>query len=128
MAESPNVIANRERASVTLHFTANTGPIVIVGDTSVSNIAEDDETVNGAYISQIICGSPSGNGAYWKILRGANTVAVVDSTAFIDFAGAGMSLNLYPLADLSVQLIGSDDGFLMVELQKVNAESQYLAG
>jgi len=128
MAESPNVIANRERASAVLHFTANVANIVVVGNTSISNIAEDDETVNGAFISQVICGSPSGNGAYWVIKRGANTVAVVDSTAAIDFAGAGMALNLYPTANLSVELVGSTDGFLMVELQKINAESQYLAG
>lgn len=128
MAESPNIISNRERASAVLHFTANTGPIVVVGNTSVSNIAEDDETVNGAAITQIVCGSPSGNGSYWKILRGANTVAVLDSTCTIDFAGAGMSLNIYPTATLSVQLVGATDGFLMIELQKLNAESQYLAG
>lgn len=127
MAESPNVIINRERASCVLHFTANTSDIVITGNTSVSNIAKDDETVNGAYISQIICGSPSGDGAYWVVKRGANTVAVVDSTASIDFAGTGMPITRWPTANLSVTLVGSTDGFLMIELQKINAEPQYLA-
>lgn len=127
MAASPNIIINRERASCVLHFTATTGPIVIVGDTSTSNIAKDDETVVGAHISQIITGSPSGAGAYWKITRGANTVAVVDSTATLDLAGSGMPINLYPTATLSVELIGATDGFLMIELQKTGSEYQYLA-
>lgn len=128
MAESPNVILNRERASTVLHFTANTGPIVISGNTSVSNIAEDNETVNGAFISQAIFGSPSGSGAHWIVKRGANTVLVLDSTAQLDFAGTGLAVNLYPTADLSVELVGSTSGFLMLELQKINAEPEYLAG
>lgn len=126
MAQSPNVIANRERTSAILHFTANTADIVIVGNNSVSNVAKNNEVVNGAQISQIICGSPSGNGAYWKVLRGANTVAVIDSTAMLDFAGVGMPINLYPQANLSVQLIGAADGFLMIEIQKIGSEFKYL--
>lgn len=122
------ITSNRERSSAVLHFTANTADIVMVGNSSVSAIAKDNETVNGVYISQVICGSPSGNGAYWTIKRGANTVAVVDSTAAIDFAGAGMAISLWPAATLSVELTGAEDGFLMIELQKVGSEIEYLAG
>lgn len=114
------VVANRSGTSCTLHFTATTANIAIVGNSAVSNIAAPTEEVGGAYVSQAICGSASGPGAYWIIRRGANTVAVLDSTAQIDFAGAGMALNMWPEADLSVELVGEDPGFLMLELQKVN--------
>ncbi len=128
MAESPNVISNKERASVVLHFTANVANIAVAGNTAVSNVAKDNEFVVGAQINQAIFGSPSGNGAYWVVKRGANTVLVLDSTAAIDFAGNGMAITQYPAANLSVELVGSTSGFLTLELQKTNAESEYLAG
>ncbi len=126
MAESPFIISNKERASVVLHFTANAAGIVIVGNTSSSNIAKDNEIVRGAAINQTIFGSPSGG--YWVVKRGANTVLVLDSTAAIDYAGNGMAINQYPTADLSVELVDATTGFLMIELQKINSDPEYLAG
>ena len=69
MPESPNVIINRKNASVVLHFTANTANVVIVGNSSVSNIAKPGEIVNGASIAQAIFGSPSGNAAHWIVVQ-----------------------------------------------------------
>jgi hypothetical protein len=127
MPESPNVIINRKNASVVLHFTANTANVVIVGNSSVSNIAKPGEIVNGASIAQAIFGSPSGNAAHWIVKRGANTVLVLDSTAALDFAGTGMAIGIHATANLSVELVGSTTGFLTLELQKLNSRLEYLA-
>lgn len=122
-----NVIINRKNTSAVLHFTAN-ATIVVAGNSSVSNIAYPNETVTGASITQAVFGSPSGPGAHWIVKRGANTVAVFDSTAQLDFAGCGMPITLWPSANLTVELVGSNTGFLMLEVQKLNSQLDYLAG
>jgi len=121
-----NVIINRKNTSAVLHFTAN-ATVVIAGNSSVSNVAYLNETVKGASITQATFGSPSGSGAYWVVKRGANTVAVFDSTAQLDFAGYGIPITLFPAANLTVELVGSSNGFLMLEIQKLDSQLQYLA-
>ena len=114
------VQANRKNLSVTLHMSANSGTITVAGNSAVSNVAIGDEVLTGAYITQVWVGSPSGaeGGAYWEIKRGANTVAVLDSTCYIDYAGCGNPITLDSSATLSANLVGSTAGYLMIELQK----------
>jgi hypothetical protein len=116
---------NRKNTSAVLHLTANSGNVVIVGNNSVSNLAVGTEIINGAYITQVAFGSPSGNAAYWEIKRGANVVLVVDSTCQLDFAGTGMSITKDATANLSANLIGATAGFLTIELQKI-ANTEYV--
>lgn len=111
------VIANRKNLSTTLHFTAN-ATVVIAGNSSVSDIAVDNEVITGAYITQVWYGSPSGSVSYWEVKRGANTVAILDSTSYTDYAGNGNPIRLDTDATLVVTLVGTDAGYLMVELQK----------
>lgn len=111
------VIANRKNLSATLHFTAN-ATVVIAGNSSVSDIAVDNEVLTGAYITQMWYGTPSGAVAYWEVKRGANTVAILDSTSYTDYAGNGNPIRLDNEATLVVTLVGTDAGYLMVELQK----------
>jgi len=111
------IIANRKNLSTTLHFTSN-GTVVIAGNSSVSDIAVDNEILTGAYITQVWYGSPSGGVSFWEIKRGANTVAVLDSTSYTDFAGNGNALKLDTGATLVANLVGSTNGYLMIELQK----------
>lgn len=125
MAVNAGVMLNRKNTSAVLHFTANSGNIVIVGNSSVSNLAVGTEIINGAYISQVAFGSPSGNAAYWEIKRGANVVLIVDSTCQLDFAGCGMSITKDATADLSANLVGATAGFLTIELQKL-ANTEYV--
>lgn len=107
--------ANRKYLSFTVHATANTGTITIAGNNSVSNVAISDEVLTGAYITQIWAGSDG----VWTISRGANTVAVLDSSGFYDFAGAGNPITLDSTATLSANLVGATTGgFIMIELQK----------
>jgi len=131
MAVSPNIVINRENSSAVFHFNANTSGIVIAGNNSVSNVAIEEEVINGVTITQATYGSTPG--AYWHIQRGANTVLVLDSTGFIDFAGIGLPINRDIAADLSVTLIPPEGsvvaskGFLVLEVQKQNARLEYLA-
>jgi hypothetical protein len=114
-----DVVINRKYLSVTVHATANQ-TWTIAGNNSVSNVAMDDEVLSGASIKQIWAGSSSGNGAYWTVTRGANVVAVLDSTVWIDYAGNGNMLGKDSAEDLSVTLTNAADdaGYIMIELQK----------
>jgi hypothetical protein len=119
------IIANRKNLSTTLHFVSN-GTVVIAGNSTVSDIAIDNEVLTGAYITQVWYGSPSGSVSYWEIKRGANTVAVLDSTSYTDFAGNGNALKLDSGATLTASLIGTTAGYLMIEVQKEgNFTSEY---
>lgn len=119
------VLSNRKNTSVVLHL--NTGATIkVAGAVGVSDLAKDDEVITGVSIVQAICGSASGDGAYWKITRGGNVVAILDSTAQIDFAGTGMALTQDPTADIVVTLEGGTDGFLVLELQKLGMKYSYL--
>lgn len=119
-----NIIANRKNASAVLHFTSNT-TITVAGNNSVSNIAKPGEIVNGASIVQATFGTASGDVAYWQVFRGDNLVAVFDSTAQLDFAGSGQSINLFPTENLRVELAGSTPGFLILEVQKLDSQYDY---
>lgn len=120
------ILANRKNASAVIHFTSNS-ELIVAGNNAVSNIAAPGEVLSGVTITQATFGSPSGAGAYWKVSRGANTVAVFDSTAQIDLAGTGAPINVSPDATLKVELVGSTDGFLILEVQKLNLKYDYLS-
>lgn len=111
------IMANRKNLSATIHFSSN-GSLTIAGNSSVSDIATDDEIITGAYITQMWFGSPSGSVAYWEVKRGSNTVAVLDSTSYTDYAGTGNPIKLDSNATLSANLVGSTAGYLIIEVQK----------
>lgn len=113
------VINNKKYNSVSLLFTASNGTIAIAGNSTVSNVAIGDEVLAGASITQMWFGSPSGNAAYWVVKRGANTVFVGDSTAYLDFRGNGVGLSLDSAATLSANLVGAANATLIVELKKI---------
>ncbi len=120
------ILINRKNTSVVLHATSNT-TWVVAGNNSVSNLTADaTEIVVGAGIAQIWFGSPSGNSAYWVVKRGANVVGVFDSTTYLDFAGSGCSLNKDRTANVVVELVGSANGFIMIELQKLGSQYDYV--
>lgn len=112
-----SIIHNRKNLSVTVLADAN-ATLTIAGNSSVSNVAHASETLTGASIKQIWFGSPSGDSAYWVVQRGSNTIAVLDSTGWIDFAGNGNLQTKDSTASLVLTLVGSANGYIMVELQK----------
>ena len=113
-------IFNNKRQQVDILFTAN-DTITVAGNDSVSEIATTGQIITGATIKQLWCSSPSGNGAYWEVLRGANVVFTPDSTAFIDFAGNGVGLDVDKAEDLTVNLYraAADEGSIIITLRKL---------
>lgn len=119
------ITSNRKNTSATIHFNASNN-LIIVGNNSVSNVATSDEVLTGAYITQAYWGC-DGNG-HIQVLRGANLVAVYDSTGYKDYAGCGMPLSAFPTANLTVNFVGSANAYLLVEVQKMGnltANSDY---
>ena len=108
---------NRKNTSAVIHITGS-NTVTIAGNSTVSDVAIGNEVLTGCTITQVFCGSSSGNGAYWTIKRGANTVAVLDSTGYFDYAGAGMALSVDSGGTLEANLINGTDGYLLIEIQK----------
>lgn len=110
------ITSNKKGTSVTIHLNSN-DTIVVAGNSAVSNIASPGETLTGAYICQAIAGC-DGTG-HIQVIRGGQIVAVYDSTGQYDYAGCGMALNVNQAANLEISFVGSANGYLMLELQKV---------
>ena len=114
-----SIIHNRKNLSISLHADANT-TWTIAGNSSVSDIATGDEVLTGASIKQVWFGSSSGNGMYWVVKRGSNTIGVYDSTGWKDYSGNGNMINKDSSGTLVVELnnTGNGSGYIMIELQK----------
>ena len=122
-----SVVSNRKNTSVVLHFASSNSTVLITGNTATSNIALPGETITGAYITQAVWGcDPNG---YITIKRGGQLVAAYDSTGQHEYAGAGMPINVgSTAANLQVDIMGSTNAFLVIELQKqgnLTANSEY---
>ena len=125
---SYRIVTNKKNTAVLLHFSASNTGILIAGNSSTGNVAVDDtESIGGGYITKVWGGAdPTG---YWKIARGANTVAVIaGEQGFTDFSGTGAPLKLDITADLSANLIGATDGYLMIEVRKTSATGGDIVG
>jgi hypothetical protein len=118
-------ISSRKNTSFVIHVAnANSGNIIIAGNSTTTNVngtstcvAISDEVLSGAYITQAIWGCDQNS--HIHVLRGANTVAVYDSSGQHDYAGCGMPINVSQQANLVVNFVGGANNFIMLELQKV---------
>ena len=122
-----SIVSNRKNTSVVLHFASSNSTVLVTGNNAVSNIALPGETITGAYITQAVWGcDPSG---YITVKRGGTLVAAYDSTGQHEYAGCGMPINVgSAAANLQVDIIGSTNCFLIMELQKqgdLTANSEY---
>jgi len=115
------ILSNKRGTSVVIHAASSNSTIVVAGNNSVSNIASFDENLTGAYLTQAVWGC-DGTG-YINLKRGANLVAVFDSTGQHDYAGSGMALSLYNAANVNIEFINSANGFIVFELQKIGSTS-----
>lgn len=121
------ITSNKKNSSAVIHVAAANATLIVAGNNSVSNVAISDEILTGANITQAIWGC-DGNG-HIQVLRGANLVAVYDSTSFIDYAGSGMSLTKDAAANITINFVGSANAYIMFEVQKVGrGSSEYLVG
>jgi len=122
-----SVVSNRKSTSVVLHFASSNSTVLVTGNTATSNIALAGESITGAYITQAVWGcDPNG---YITVKRGGELVAAYDSTGQHEYAGFGMPINVgATAANLQVDIIGSTNCFLLLELQKqgnLTANTEY---
>lgn len=111
------ITSNRKNISAVIHASAaNSGNIIIAGNSSVSNVATSNEVLTGAYITQATWGC-DGSG-HIQILRGATLVAVYDSTGQVDYAGFGIPLSVGKTANLTINFVGSSNAYCLLEIQK----------
>lgn len=115
---SYSIVHNRQNLSVTIHATGNS-TITIAGNSSTSNVATSNEILTGAVIKQVWWGSQPNEGACWIVKRGSNTVGVYDSTGWADYAGNGKALLKDQSATLVLELVGTSNGYIMIDLQKI---------
>jgi len=119
------ITSNRKNTSLVIHVAgANSGNVVVAGNSTTTNVngtntcvAIGDEVLTGAYITQAVWGC-DGTG-HIQVLRGANLVAVYDSTGQHEYAGTGMPLTVDSAANVVINLVGSANAFITLELQKV---------
>lgn len=118
------ITSNKKDTSLVLHVAGANTTIKCVGNSSTTNvdssnvcIAKGNEVLSGAYITQVFWGvDPAG---YIVVKRGDSIAAVYDSTSYYDYAGSGMALTVGQASNLSVEFIGTSNGYVMLELQKV---------
>lgn len=122
-----SIISNKSRTSAVIHVSSANATIKVAGNSSVSNIASPGETLTGAYITQAVWGC-DGTGSI-NIKRGSTLVAVYDSTGQHEYAGTGMPITVGQASDITVELMGSANSFIIFEVQKVGpgltANSEY---
>jgi hypothetical protein len=125
-----SITQNKKNYTCIIHASVNSS-IVLVGNSSVnSDIAIEDEVIESATIRQTWFSSSSGHsggGAIWTVDRDGTTVAVYDSTGWVDYAGNGHELdvakansNTELTSNLDVTITGGTelDGFIMMEIRK----------
>lgn len=111
------ITSNRKNTSAVIHVTSANISLTVAGNSITSNVAIDNEILTGAYITQAVWGC-DGNG-HIQVFRGANLVAVYDSTGQHDYAGCGIPITVYPTASLDIKFVGSANSFVVMEIQKV---------
>lgn len=109
------IISNKKYLSFAVFANSNT-TLTIAGNNSVSNVAIDDEVLTGASIKQVFFGSQ--NGSCWIVKRGANVVGVYESASWQDYAGNGVMNTKDKDATLVLELVGSANGYMIIEMQK----------
>ena len=109
------VLSNKQGTAATVHVNA-TGSITIAGNTSVSKIATGSENITGAAITQLFWGCDAGS---IQIARGGNTVGVYTGSGHHDYAGSGLSMTLYQSSNVDVSFVGTSNGYVLMELQKI---------
>ena len=111
----PSSVINNRYKSCVLHASGANASFVIAGNNSVSNITSaSNQVITGASITRLWFGV--GNGGHWNVKRGANLVLTVSDSGFLLFDGAPVTND--KTANVSFELIGSANGFIMAEIHK----------
>jgi|DEB19_MinimDraft_3_1074340.scaffolds.fasta_scaffold148916_2 hypothetical protein len=116
------IMINRPGTSAVIHVTAN-ATINTVGTTANSTIASGSEVLTGAAIAQILWGAAGGG--YWTIARGTTPLLTLPDTGTMDFAGSGCSLVANSEFAIEAKLVGTGNGHLIIEVQKIPTSTGY---
>jgi hypothetical protein len=117
-------VSNKKNTAATIHVSVANTTIKVSGNSTTTNVdstpvclAVDNEVLAGAYIAQAFWGiDPAG---YAVVKRGTVPVAIYDSTGYKDYAGCGMALTVGQSANLTVEFVGTANGYVLLEVQKV---------
>ena len=127
------ITSNRKNTSAVIHVSAANTTIKVSGNSTTTNVdatstclAIGNEVLTGAYITQVFFGvDPAG---YAVIKRGTAVVAVYDSTGYKDYAAGGMALTVGQTANLTVEFVGTANGYVLLEVQKAGVLPSEYAG
>jgi hypothetical protein len=123
------ITSNKKGTAASIHISNANATLTMTGNSTVSAIALGDEVLTGAYITQLYFGHDgSAADGGLAVYRGANLVMAVDTSTYVDFAGAGMALTVDQSANLGIKFIGTNNAYCFLEVQKVGnltANSQY---
>ena len=126
------ITSNKKNTSAVIHVSAANTTIKVFGNSITTNVdatstwlAIGNEVLTGAYITQAFFGvDPAG---YAVIKRASVPIAVYDSTGYVDYAGSGMALTVGQTANLTIEFVGTANGYVLLEVQKVGTlPSDYL--
>lgn len=112
-----SVMHNKLYGRVTLHAIANV-TWTIAGNNSVSNVAINDEVLDGGSIRRVWWDTASTNNAFWEVKRGSNTVMKLHGAGHLDFVAGGTSMDVDKAGTIVITLNNSTDGFIMLDVQK----------
>jgi hypothetical protein len=127
------ITSNRKNTSAVIHVSVANTTIKVSGNSTTTNVdatstclALGNEVLSGVYIAQAYWGiDPNG---YAVIKRGTTPVAVYDSTGYKDYAGCGMALTVGQTANLTVEFVGTANGYVLLEVQKAGVLPSEYAG
>jgi hypothetical protein len=127
------ITSNKKNTSAVIHVSAANTTIKVSGNSITTNVdatstclAIGNEVLTGVYIAQAYWGvDPNG---YAVIKRGTTPVAVYDSTGYKDYAGCGMALTVGQTANLTVEFVGTANGYVLLEVQKAGTLPSDYAG
>jgi hypothetical protein len=115
-----SIISNKKNTSATIHVSVANTTIKVSGNSTTTNVDATSTclaVLSGAYIAQVYWGiDPNG---YAVLKRGTTPVAIYDSTGYKDYAGCGMALTVGQTANLTVEFVGTANGYVLMEVQKV---------
>ncbi len=127
------ITSNKKNTSAVIHVSVANTTIKVSGNSTTTNVdstttclALGNEVLSGVYIAQAYWGiDPNG---YAVIKRGTTPVAVYDSTGYKDYAGCGMALTVGQTANLTVEFVGTANGYVLLEVQKAGTLPSEYAG
>lgn len=113
-----NIITNKTGGKQVITHTWANDVIIVAGNNSVSNLTSNSsEVVVGATIIRVWFGSGAGTWVVYRSNSSVNTVVgVFNGTGTMQFDGA--PINIESTKSLRCDLVGTANGFLMMELHK----------